>query len=233
VDSQAYQGPVAFEIVVNSDPIVTINASRNATDVGFAGTFSPSVSGGTGNDTSDWTGLDQAGLTCRASPPTVGGPSVESCDPSSSGTFQVGVTATDAVGGTSPIVNATLSVATDPRVRVSATASGGVLSVDTSMSGGTPPYRYVYSGLPASCPSQDLGNLSCSDPANSGGPVSVTVTDAVGALANATAMASNPSGTATGAQLFDFELIPAGGVVVAVIAAVLVLWRRPPGPASR
>ncbi|HEV2428941.1 MAG TPA: zinc ribbon domain-containing protein [Thermoplasmata archaeon] len=58
---------------------------------------------------------------------------------------------------------------------------GGTLSIQTSASGGTPPYGFVYQGLPNGCPSENLSSFQC-NPSESGSfAVSVSVTDSASA----------------------------------------------------
>jgi hypothetical protein len=57
---------------------------------------------------------------------------------------------------------------------------GGSISVTTSVSGGTPPYSYSYTGLPSGCSSQDQPLFSCTPSSTGSFSVQVTVTDSHG-----------------------------------------------------
>jgi hypothetical protein len=54
------------------------------------------------------------------------------------------------------------------------------VTLSALVSGGTAPYGYVYTGLPAGCSTQDVPSITCTPASEGTFPVTVTVTDAAG-----------------------------------------------------
>ena len=110
--------------------------------------------------------------------------SVISCRPSSTGNFSISATLT-APSGYTTTENATLTVRSDPTLQGFSVTPGNLtegspVSISTSVTGGTPPYRYAYTGLPSGCGSVDRPALNCTPQQNGSFSVGVSVTDAAG-----------------------------------------------------
>lgn len=111
-----------------------------------------------------------------------------SCDPTSTGTFTVGVNVTDSLGSWS-VQSTTFTVnpvTVGAPTITSFTANPSTITLGSStvltltVTGGTPPYTESYSGLPGGCLSSNTTTLSCK-PATSGKfTVVATVVDARG-----------------------------------------------------
>ncbi len=124
---------------------------------------------------------------------------------------------------------------------------GEPITLTVDVSGGTPPFNYIYAGLPSGCGTQNLSSLTCTPTVT--GPVTVTVTvrDLAGKFASAgTSFAVNaapPSrGSATGPQFLGFPqtagyivlgLVLALAVIVVAILVTLASGRRPERPSPR
>ena len=116
-------------------------------------------------------------------------------------------------------------------------------TLTATASGGTPPFSYLYSGLPTGCVTQNSSTWSCTPTVTGSFSVLVNVSDSVGGKASATATltvnASSPGGptnSSNSSGLGTEEIV--GGVAAAIGAALLVIFfvarRRhpPPGPTA-
>jgi hypothetical protein len=122
--------------------------------------------------------------------------SVLLCTPQANGTFSVGVKVTD-IKGSIATGSASLSVSpvveSAPRIS-SFDASpnpinfGQSTNFTVSVSGGAAPYTYVYTGLPAGCPTADSGTLPCTPSTTGSFNVSVKVTDLDSKTASSTTL---------------------------------------------
>ncbi|MCI4325120.1 MAG: hypothetical protein L3K00_04455 [Thermoplasmata archaeon] len=118
---------------------------------------------------------------------------------------------------------------------------GSATVLTTVVSGGTSPYSFAYSGLPASCASGNVANLSCTPSAAGTYTVEVQVTDTGGAIRTAnvsltvTGTTPSPSTGAIGG-LTTAEWLGVGALVLVVlaVASIVVLRgrRRPPVPSD-
>ena len=114
---------------------------------------------------------------------------VLSCTATAAGTFSIAV-AVSAPGNQSLALNATLSVNAAPTLtEFGATPAELTLGVSTNLSlsviGGTPPWKYSYSGLPPGCTTASTPNLHCRPTASGNYTVSATVTDSLSGVASA------------------------------------------------
>jgi hypothetical protein len=104
--------------------------------------------------------------------------------------YRVVVTASDTMG---ELAEAALNVTVTPAplaigltANRSAIAAGETTYLEAMVQGGLAPFVYVWSGLPAGCPSQPVQTLSCTPLYGGSYVVNVTVTDARHASASAT-----------------------------------------------
>lgn len=99
------------------------------------------------------------------------------------GNFSVKVIVSDSQGDSFPAVydeRTALPLAASLTVSPSTPATGTSVTLQAHVTGGFPPYSYVWSGLPASCSSADSPSLSCSPDASGTYVVSVHVSANVG-----------------------------------------------------
>ncbi len=193
--------------------ISSFTASPNPVTINSATTLSVSVSGGTSPYSFTYTGLPYGCVTSDASS--------LSCTPTSTGAFTVNVYVTDssspqqsATSSLSLVVNSTGS---SQLVVNSFTASVNPLSVNTatilsvSVTGGTTPYSYAYSGLPLGCASSDTASLSCTPTTTGAYTVTVTVSDSSSPAQTTTASLSlTVNGATTYNVAFSETGLPAG-----------------------
>jgi outer membrane protein assembly factor BamB len=162
------------------------------------------------------------------------------CTPIATGNYTVTVTVTDAkmhsVGGSTkvevnPVVGTplTASVTANPDTVVVGKAT--VLTTDAS--GGTKPYSYDYTGLPAGCVSNDSATLTCIPLSTGEYIVTVTVTDARGDVAHGQLSLVVTQAPTTGkststwlSALWDLRWILLAVAAVIVVLALLALYRR-------
>ncbi|MCI4319719.1 MAG: hypothetical protein L3K23_06285 [Thermoplasmata archaeon] len=162
--------------------VAALQSSRNVLDVGELVTVTGVVAGGVAPYTFDYQGLPSGCATANTS--------VLACQPTSVGTFTISVQATDglgAVGHGSNVVTVNARPTVQSLVPSSAKISaGGSIELTATLVGGTAPFAYQYSGLPAGCLGSNDASVTCSGVANGTYVVTVTVTDATGATATAT-----------------------------------------------
>ena len=179
------------------------------------------------------------------------------CTPTETGNFTIGVMVSDSTPvlliATAPLLVDPLESglpASAPRISSfvalpAAVVLGASVTFEVSVSGGTPPYAYAYSGLPAGCIATDGPTLSCVPTLSGQWAVGVTVTDSRGTFVQAltslsvsappaTPGASTPGSTASPSISETVLLVAIGilvGLLVAVVAFVL-LRRRPREPSA-
>jgi hypothetical protein len=169
-------------IVVNTDPtLAAFTASTGNITVGSAVELNASASGGTPPFSYRFTGLPSGCST--ANRPTL------NCTPASAGTFTVRVNVTDAAHYLVS-ANVTLTVNAQPTVTQltalpSTLDAGQTLRLAATLSGGTSPIQYVWTGLPEGCSSNDSAILTCRPSSPTIVVVTLTATDANGWVANA------------------------------------------------
>jgi YVTN family beta-propeller protein len=164
---------------VNPDPTVSKPVSSvTSADVDQTGSvsFGTTASLGTGSYISyTWTGLP-GGCTGTTTPSVV-------CAGSSfttAGTLIIGVTVTDNSSGTSlPSAALAFTVHADPTAGITVTSSsvevGQQLALTATVSGGSGPFTYAWSGLPSGCSSVNSASLTCVPTSTTGSPFSITV----------------------------------------------------------
>jgi hypothetical protein len=211
---------------VNPDLDLYVPAPRVLTDAGVPFSAHVVVDGGTAPFVYRWSGLP-TGCT-----PT--GP-VANCTTSTAGALTLALEVTDATGASARSPSITVDAAAAPSVTVSVTGSpdlvGSALTLTATPQGGTAPFAYAWSGLPAGCTSQNDPTLVCAPTSAGNFSVEVHATDSDGANATATVSVSvtplpPATGTSgTGLSLLDWLAIGlVGGSIIAAVAAVA--WRR-------
>ena len=171
-----------YAIVTQSFAVAPATIVNNAIDVGMSTSFSAYAVGAPSSTvTYTWTGLPGG---CS------GTTAVINCKPTVTGAFTVSYTATSGTA-TSPASSASpLMVAALPTVTVGYTGTpkmnGFPLTIYANVTGGTAPYTYDYTSLPAGCATVNAPVLTCVPSAGGLANVNVTVTDAYGNSAKAT-----------------------------------------------
>lgn len=118
---------------------------------------------------------------------------------------------------------------------------GASTTLTATTAGGTPPFSYAFTGLPAGCSTQNTSSLACKPTASGTFTVNVTVTDSHGAVAHGTATLRVATGGGSGTSPSSSNLLTEGiilGVGLAA-AALLILFffgkrrrKTPPETAS-
>jgi YVTN family beta-propeller protein len=157
---------------------------------------------------------------------TVGAVVGYSASPSSSSIIVAGAPAYRTIDFAAGAVALTVVLGATP----SQLTLGASTTLTTSASGGSPPYSYAYSGLPAGCASADTASLICTPSALGTFNVSVTVTDHSGsqATAHSTVTVVGGPGTAVGGGLttLDWALIAVGILIVVGLILLFLVGRR-------
>jgi len=174
-------GPVQI-VVLPAVEVISVALAPNATDVGGTTSIDATVAGGRAPYSFAFTGLPKG---CEST-----NSSMIACTPRDEGTFVVAVLVADALGGTASL-NGTLFVAPAPAV-TGFSASPPLIDVKETttltavISGGTAPFLWIYSGLPAGCYGSDASTLKCVPDAPGASTVEVRVVDSVGLNATQT-----------------------------------------------
>ncbi|MDE1820430.1 MAG: hypothetical protein KGI98_06205 [Euryarchaeota archaeon] len=186
---QATSGTLAF--MVYSDPTAAASGSTPSIDLGQSATFTLSTSGGSGGDGYAWNGLptgcsSSAGLSDTCTPALA----------SAEGAWSVSATVTDSNGYSVSSGGVALTVDSDPSVAApsesrTALDVGQVLSLSTTVSGGSGGYAFTWSGLPTGCSSVNAPSLSCSpSAAGAFSSISVSALDSNGVMGGSPIAAS-------------------------------------------
>ncbi len=170
-------------VTVNTDPAISSSAVLpSPVDVGTPVSVWVNASGGTGVLTYRFHGAPPGCVLHNSS--------LNICTPTSAGTFTIGVNVTDQAGW---VASTTLELVVNPGfASTGMTASppaldlGQNLTLTVLASGGTGPFSYSWSGLPAGCPSTTAGpTLTCVPHVAGTFSVTVTGTDAFQATVSA------------------------------------------------
>lgn len=171
------QGSNNVSAIYMPNPTVSaFSATPSIIDVGVSTQFSVSATGGTlpyhytyGN------------LPSGCTPPNA--PSF-TCTPGTAGNYSVSVVVSDANGvtgsHTTTLVVYPLPSVSNFTLSPPAVTAGNATVITVNVSGGAPPLNYSYTGLPASCPSQNLSSWTCIPQLSGNYSILVTVKDAFG-----------------------------------------------------
>ncbi|MCI4327349.1 MAG: hypothetical protein L3K16_06925 [Thermoplasmata archaeon] len=196
-----------------------LTASQTRIDLGQSIEFSVNATGGSGSYVYAWSGLPTAcasqnssSIVCRAGEP---------------GDSSVRVNLTDSSGGS--FSAAPLAIEIAPALNLSVTAPpaiirlGSPLTLNVSISGGTPNYLLTYSGLPPGCTSSNLTRLTCTPTSDGTFAVSLKASDAAGGTAESNITVQVESALSTpNSSPWVWDLVAVGLGVV--LAAAVVVW---------
>jgi hypothetical protein len=212
--------------------VTTFEVVPSVVDVGQPVLFAALTSAGIGPDAYAFSGLPSGCATVSQLS--------FSCSPGGAGSFLVSFVATDsfgaiASGGTILQVNEVPSIASFAASSSSVTV-GTSVGFTVALAGGTAPFAFVYSGLPAGCASTDTASLHCVATAPGNSTVTTTVTDATGASVSQTVnivvlsaptshpylpKSTAPTGSGSTGSMFAWGLLVG---CLGLVAAVL--WTR-------
>lgn len=230
----------SIQITVQPDPKVTsapITPSPAYTGAQFQ--IAPVVSGGIVPYVFSYSGLPT--LCPSANLPIL------TCTPTSPGTFDVTISVSDAHGFRATF-NATEVVATAPaapqvtafRANPGTIQLGNGSALTATVSGGTPPLQYSFSGLPPGCQTTNALSLGCTPTATGSYTIVFHALDAAGRWANQSTSLivtapplNSPPGTTSvsGSNSSAYLWVAlAAAVVVAALVGIVLLRRRRAGP---
>ncbi|MFI5418686.1 MAG: hypothetical protein ACHQ2Y_07325 [Candidatus Lutacidiplasmatales archaeon] len=197
------ESSVAFQVSASLS-VAALSLDRTALDVGQPISVSTALTGGVGPYRYSYSGLPAGCASVDANRLI--------CRPAATGSFSIRAAVTDELGALAPgtaglVVNALPSVVAF--VPSNATiASDGSVSLATSISGGTAPFQYRYSGLPDGCSQTVPAVVTCSSLASGDYSVVVTVQDSTGATAT-----GNTTFVVLTAPVKPISVGPSGGLV--------------------
>ncbi len=203
--------------------IASAQASPNAVDLGQPVVLRARATYGSGSYDFHWRGLP-GGCPVADSP-------ILNCVPTSAGTWNVLVNATDTRGSSSPDASLNFTVVADPSIvafyaSAAPAQTGENVSFTVVTSGGIGPYTYSYSGLPSGCAGNNASRTICFPEQAGTFTVAVTVTDARGLGTSATLdwkVVGKPGpGTLFGLPAY-LGLTIVGASVAAIVLVIFVL----------
>lgn len=195
-------------------PHVALAANATSLDLGMEVGLAANATGGDGTYHYAWTGL----------PTGCGGADFAAldCTPSAPGNYSIAVDVTDGTGLRVNSAPVPVAVAAFPAAVLAPTSpyvrAGGEVALVGNVSGGTPPYRWAWSGLPPGCPPANDPTIRCTLAAPGDFTVRVTATDALGQSTTASATLHVDPPVAFGSP---YALSTAGWIVVGATAAAL------------
>jgi hypothetical protein len=216
-----------------SGSFVVVNAALGAkmaetslpADAGSTFHVNVTVTGGTLPFTYSWVGLPS---DCTSAGP------VANCSTPQPGNLVVSTTVRDSVGESATSGDLTVVVSSSPSVTVGLSSSNVSLGTSVTFSattgGGTAPFYFVWSGLPAGCGSTNAPTITCTPAATGNYTVTVGATDQTGSTVHGSAplvVAIVPAGPSISSGL-PLGLVAIGLILVAVVgvAVALVVWAR-------
>jgi hypothetical protein len=217
-DSLGVVATQTITLTIGADPAVnSVTVSPLRVDAGQTVTITVAVTGGTAPFAYVYTGLPTGCSNTTTS--------VVTCRPTTAGTFDFVAQATD-VWHVSSQLGAQLTVDAAPSVTgftasVSPVTVGSTTILQTTVSGGSGVFTYVYTHLPSGCTSQNKSSLSCTPTATGTFNVTVTVTDTFGrTTSSSTSFVVQPSSSSSSFLGFSGST---GYLLVAVIVVVVLL----------
>jgi len=217
----------SVNVTISSDPQVTSSGSPpSRTEVGEAVSFSMALTGGSGRNMVEWSGLP---VGCGS----VNGLNL-TCVPSGAGLFNLTVAVTDSNLFTAVTHLPAWSVALGPTIVTFNVAStnltlGQHLLLTVVATGGTAPLSYTYSGLPLGCAAPNAPRVDCVPNQTGQITVGVTVTDAVGVSTRSTvivAIHAVATPTNKSASILEWVGVGLAAAMVALVAILLLVARR-------
>lgn len=206
----------ASSLTVNPVPSVSgFTVSSSTTDVGVAVDLAPTIQGGTapfhylyGSLPAGCASADQATLRCT---------------PSAAGSFSIGVRVTDA-DDLSAAATVTLTVNPAPTVtNFSADRSpvdvGLAATLTATVTGGTAPFLYSYSGLPSGCVTVSALTLVCTPSATGATTVVLIATDSVRGSATSTMTLTVNARPSIASAAFAPSSVRSGGPTTLTVVA--------------
>ncbi|MCI4349895.1 MAG: hypothetical protein L3K15_00025 [Thermoplasmata archaeon] len=178
--SDGFQATARTTILVGAAPsVVSFGTTTPLGEVGISLGFDIAATPGAG-------GLTYAYLGLPPGCPSANAASLR-CTPTAAGSFDVTASVTDGIG-VSALGSTHLNVV--PALALVALTTdhtaldvGQMVTVASSLAGGAAPFSYVYSGLPAGCPTRDASSLACQPTATGTFSIGVRATDGLGAFA--------------------------------------------------
>ncbi|MCI4336409.1 MAG: hypothetical protein L3K17_04330 [Thermoplasmata archaeon] len=160
------------------------------------------------------------------------------CTPTAAGNYTLELDISDANGNSQ---EANLSVVVNPHLAIlfalstNSTLTGHAVSFTVAVTGGTAPFTFTYTGLPAGCNPANATTITCSPTTSGVYPVLVKVVDSNAASASSTVTlvvsSSGSSGNNGGGALSTTDLLLIVVIVVIAAIAVIALATRRKGPA--
>lgn len=212
----------------------SVTLSPAVLDLGQGATISASVNGGSGGLTYGWSGLPSGCATSNRSEVT--------CTPNATGESWIFVTVSDSnrdLVSMGPVTMAVSPALGTPSVTASASSLtlGGSVTFTASVTGGTAPLTYSWTGLPTGCGSANASVLTCVPTGTGTFTASVRVADATGAHGSASAapvkVTAAPAPASTGLSSgLDWGILALGLVAVVIALLGVILALRKQGPAA-
>lgn len=213
-----------FTVVAPPTPTISsFTISPASIPLGGSTYANVSVQGGTAPYTMAYTGLPTGCASANVSTLV--------CTPTATGTFSVTVTVTDhraQTASSSASVTVTPVSVPGPTI-VSFAASpasvpaGSVSYLNATVTGGTTPYSFLYTGLPGGCASANTSSLACKPSATGSFSVALRVTDALGAFVSRSVSLQVTPAVQGPLTITQFTAspssIPAGGTTVLSVVA--------------
>lgn len=228
-----------FSVVPGPLSIISFTANPASITQGQSSTLTVTTSGGTGTLSYHYSNLP--------SPCTTHSAATLTCTPTNAGTSTIMVNVSDTAGAWKES-NVTLTVTAEvPPTAVLAASSTSVVAdgniwFNTTVTGGTSPYSYVYNGLPTGCTTNSVAQLACVPTQTGTYSVKVTVTDNLGQSVASNAVSvtvTSPPSANSGPSGLVYDLLILAIIAAAVAIVAVVVWRSrkrkstaapPPGP---
>jgi hypothetical protein len=176
-DSSGGSTQASATLTVNPPLAVTVTITPPSVSVGQTAWVNASATGGSGSyATYSYSGLPPGCASANAG--------AVQCTPSGAGSFSITATVHDSIGGSATSSPVTMTVSAGLAVGVSsahnATDVGRPVTLNATVSGGSGPYSYAWSGLPPGCSAGSVPSVTCTPSSTGSFAVTVAVTDSAG-----------------------------------------------------